>query len=156
MSKCPKHVECALYPPYPVCRAPAIRRLRVLLYVVQIFHLSDFVPARQTWYHKRVRYYIHMLNHYAKTQHMTGYENAQPWRTVHLWWFMYVCFIYLFDRRSVHEIRRYQSKLLPMGEHFHVPLNVLEEEQKPTAMPRAMKNEIFIHHNPKAKYPGIK
>lgn len=47
---------------------------------------------------------------------------------------MYVCFIYLFDRRSVHEIRRYQSKLLPMGEHFHVPLNVLEEEQKPMAM----------------------
>lgn len=59
---------------------------------------------------------------------------------------MYVCFIYLFDRRYLHEIRWYQSKLLPTGEHFHVPLNVLEEEQKPMAMPRAMKNEIFINH----------
>ncbi len=56
----------------------------------------------------------------------------------------------------MHEIRRYQSKLLPMGEYFRVPLNVLEEEQKPMAMPRAMKNEIFIHHNPKTKNPGIK
>lgn len=37
-----------------------------------------------------------------------------------------------------------------------VPLNVLEEEQTPMAMPRAMKNEIFIYSNPKAKYPGIK
>lgn len=69
---------------------------------------------------------------------------------------LYVCFIYLFDRRSVHEIRWYQSKLLPMGEHFCVPLNVLEEEQKPMAMPRAPKNEIFIHYKSKAKYPGIK
>lgn len=82
-------------PPHPVCRAPAIRRLRVLLYVVQILHLSDIVPARQTWYHKRVRYYIHMLNHYAKTQHMTGYKNAQPWRIVHLWW-LNVCLFYFF------------------------------------------------------------
>lgn len=37
-----------------------------------------------------------------------------------------------------------------------VPLNVLEEEQISMAMPRAIKNEIFIHSNPKAKYPGIK
>lgn len=66
------------YPPHPVFWASAIKRLRVLLYVIQILHLSDFVPAWQTWYHKRVRYYIHMLNHYAKTQHMTGYKNVKP------------------------------------------------------------------------------
>lgn len=33
------------YPPHPVFWAPAIKRLRVLLYVIQILQLSDFVPA---------------------------------------------------------------------------------------------------------------
>ncbi len=54
------------------------------------------------------------------------------------WMYVYLIFL-LFDRRSMHEIRLYQSKLLPTGEYFRVPLNVLEEEQKPMAMPRVMK-----------------
>lgn len=48
-------------------------------------------------------------------------------------------------------------KTIANGEHFHVfLLNVLEEDDTSTAMPRAMKNEMLIHPNPKAKYPGIK
>ncbi len=157
-SKCPEHVECALSPPHPICRAPAIRRLRVFLYVIQILHLSDFVPARQTWYHKRVRYYIHMLNHYAKTQLMTSYKNAQPWRILHLWWFnvcLFDFFIYLIEGPCMR--LDYINQSYCQRGNISVFLWMFWKKNKNQWQCLELwKNEICIHHNPKAKNPGIK
>lgn len=140
-SKCPEHVACALYPPIPSA-GPLLSDDCVFFCMSSRYFICQILFQHD-------RHDITSVSDITSTCWTTMRKHS-TWQVIKMlnpgasciydgWMYVYLIFLFLFDRRSMHEIRLYQSKLLPTGEYFRVPLNVLEEEQKPMAMPRAMK-----------------
>lgn len=127
----------------------------VLLHVVHILHLTDFIPVRQTWYHKRVRYCIQMLEHSTcKTAYKNVLKDFLLWRNVHFRWLnvcLYIFICYYCARRFMHvknELRWYGSDLLPVGKHLcEFPWECSGEGTNTTAA-MLWKYEIFTQPHP--------